>query len=84
MESLSRTTRKVDGRYEVALFGRIQLPLCQTRVVAEKRFELLEKRLEKDPQLQVKYTETKENDLQKRYIKKLEDQELAAADAHKW
>ena len=85
LESLSKTTRKVDGRYEVGLIWKdSSTALPNNRVVAEKRLELLEKRLEKDPQLQIKYAETIENDLQKGCVKKLEDQELAAADAHEW
>ena len=85
LESLSKTTHKVDGRYEVGLIWKdSSTALPNNRVVAEKCLELLEKCLEKDPQLQIKYAETIENDLQKGYVKKLEDQELAAADAHEW
>ena len=56
----------------------------RTRVIAEKRLELLERRLERESQLKVKYTETIENDLQNGYIKKLEDQELVETDAREW
>ena len=50
LESLSKTTRKVDGRYEVGLIWKdSSTALPNNRVVAEKRLELLDKRLEKDP-----------------------------------
>ena len=85
MKSLSKTTRKVNGRYEVGLIWKDSIrALPNNRVIAEKRLELLERRLERDTQLKVKYTETIENDLQKGYIKKLEDQELVETDAHEW
>ena len=85
LKSLSKTTRKVNGRYEVGLIWKDSIrALPNNRVIAEKRLELLERRLERDSQLKVKYTETVENDLQKGYIKKLEDQELVETDAREW
>ena len=85
LKSLSKTTRKVNGRYEVGLIWKDLIrALPNNRVIAEKRLELLERRLERDSQLKVKYTETIENDLQKGYIKKLEDQELVETDAREW
>ena len=85
LESLSKTARKVDGRYEVGLiWNDSATALPNKRVVAERRLALLEKRLDRDPQLKVKYTETIENDLHKGYIKKLGDQELADPVEHEW
>ena len=81
LESLIRTTRKVDGRYEVGLIWKdAAKSLPDNRALARQCLELLEKRLERDPQLKAKYTETIENDLHKGYIKKLEDCPVA----HKW
>ena len=77
LELLSKTTHKVDGRYEVGLiWNDSATALPNNRVVAERRLELLEKRLDRDPQLKVKCTETIENDLHKEYIKNLGDQEV--------
>ena len=83
LESLSRTTRKVDGRYEVGLIWKdAAKSLPDNRAFTRKRLELLEKRLERDPQLKATYTETIENDLHKGFIKKLEDRQLTQPVAH--
>ena len=59
LESPSRSTREVDGRYEVGLIWKdAAKSLPDNRALARKRLELLEKRLERDPQLKAKYTET--------------------------
>ena len=85
LESLSKTTRKVDGRYEVGLIWKDSATaLPNNRVVAERRLELLEKRLDSDPRLKVQYTETIENDLHKGYIKEVGDHELADPVEHEW
>ena len=76
MESIERTTCKVDGGYQVGLIWNdsiIDLP--DNRAVAEKGLRLLEKRLENDPELNAKYRKTIDNHLQKGYIKKLSEQE---------
>ena len=85
LESLSKTIRKINGRYKVVLIWKdAAKPLPDNRALSRKRLELLEKRLERDPQLKAKYTATIENDLHKKYIKKLEDRQLAEPVAHEW
>ena len=54
------------------------------RAVAERRLHLLEKRLESDPELNAKYRQAIDDDLQKGYIKKLPEQELSQANPRVW
>ena len=57
LESLSKTTRKVDGRYEVGLIWKdAAKSLPDNRALTRNRLELWDKRLEKDPQLKAKHT----------------------------
>jgi len=78
LKSLERTTCKVDGRYQVGLIWKnLNTNLPDNRAVAERRLHLLEKRLESDPELNAKYRQTIDDDLQKGYIKKLSEQELS-------
>ena len=79
------TTRKVDGRYELGLIWKTPtITLTNKRVVAERRLELLGKRLETDPQLKQKYHEIVENHLQKGYIKTLTKDDLSKPVLHEW
>ena len=85
LETLSRMTRKVGGRYEVGLIWKdpaVTLP--NNSVVVESRLEMLKKRLENNPQLKAKYEETIENDWEKGYIKRLRDQDLSDPVSHEW
>jgi len=64
LESLERTTCKVDRSYKVGLIWRdSNSDLPNNGAVAEKRLPLLEKRLQSDPELNVKYTQTIDDDL---------------------
>jgi hypothetical protein len=70
MQILEEATRKVDGRYEVPLLWKKDGETLQNnRVVAERRLTLLERRLQRDPNLAKAYEETIHSDLQKGYIK---------------
>ena len=85
LESLEKTTSKVDGRYQVGLIWKdLNTNLPDNRAVAERRLHLLEKRLKSDPELNVKYRQTIDDDLQKGYIKKLSEQELSQANPRVW
>ena len=85
LESLQKTTCKVGGRYQVGLIWKdLNTNLPDNRAVAERRLHLLEKRLKSDPELNVKYRQTIDDDLQKGYIKKLCEQELSQANPRVW
>ena len=85
LESLEKTTCKVDGRYQVGLIWKdLNTNLPENRAVAGRRLHLLEKRLESDPELNAKYRQTIDDDLQKGYINKLSEQELSQANPHVW
>ena len=85
LESPERTTCKVDGRYQVGLIWRdSNSDLPDNRAVAEKRLHLLEKRLENDPELNAKYRQTIDDDLQKGYIKKLSERESSEPTTCAW
>lgn len=66
LKFLSERTQEVEGRYEVPLLWKdenIQLP--DNRVVAIHRLGLLEKRLQRDPELGEAYKKTIDTDLEK-------------------
>ena len=70
LEYQGKKTREVDGRYEVGLIWKgVTAHLPKYKHVAGRRLELMEKRLENDPQtdmqLKVKFQEATENHLQK-------------------
>ena len=78
LESLEKTTCKVDGICQVGpIWKDLNTNLPDNRAVAERRLQLLEKLLESDPELNAKYRQTIDDDLQKEYIKKLSEQELS-------
>ena len=85
LESLEKTTCKVDGRYQVGLIWKdLNCNLPHNRAVAERRLHLLDKRLESDPELNAKCRQPIDDDLQKGYIKKLPEQELSQANPRVW
>ena len=85
LESLERTTCKVDGRYQVGLIWKnSNTNFPDNRAVAERRLHLLEKRLESDPELNAKYSQTINDDLQNGYIKKLCEKELLEPTHRVW
>ena len=72
MRILEETTKKVDGRYEVPLLWKKNGGSMQNnRTVAERRLALLERRLQRDPNLAEAYKETIHNDLEKGYVKRI-------------
>ena len=78
LKFLSERTQEVEGRYEVPLLWKdenIQLP--DDRVVAIPRLGLLEKSLQRDPELGEAYKKTIDTDLEKGYIKRLTKEETA-------
>ena len=80
LESLEKTTCKVDGRYQVGLIWKdLNTNLPDNRAVAERRLHL-----ESEPELNAKYRHAIDDDLQKEYIKKLPEQELSQANPHVW
>ena len=72
MRILEETTKKVDGRYEVPLLWKKNGGSMQNnRTVAEHRLAMLERRLQRDPNLAEAYKETIHSDLEKGYVKKI-------------
>ena len=85
LESLERTTCKGDERYQVGLIWKdSNTNLPDNRAVTVRRLHLLEKRLEGDPELNAKYSQTIGDDLQKGYIKKLSEKELSVPTPRVW
>jgi len=85
LKFLSERTQEVEGRYEVPLLWKdenIQLP--DNRVVAIHRLGLLEKRLQRDPELGEAYKKTIDTDLEKGYIKRLTKEETADQAKRTW
>ncbi|CAB3994162.1 Hypothetical predicted protein [Paramuricea clavata] len=71
MRILEETTKKVDGRYEVPLLWKNGGSMQNNRTVAEHRLALLERRLQRDPNLAEAYKETIHRDLEKGYVKRI-------------
>ncbi|CAB3981867.1 PREDICTED: uncharacterized protein LOC107341021, partial [Paramuricea clavata] len=72
MRILEETTKKVDGRYEVPLLWKKNGGSMQNnRTVAEHHLALLERRLQRDPNLAEAYKETIHSDLEKGYVKRV-------------
>ena len=86
MKFLNEKTRKVDGRYEVPLIWKDQnIRLPDNRIVAVHRLNVLERRLQRDPELAAAYEKTISSDLEKGYIKKLTKEEANARTVkYKW
>ena len=85
MKFLNEKTRKVDGRYEVPLIWKDQnIRLPDNRIVAVHCLNVLERRLQRDPELAAAYKKTISSDLEKGYIKKLTKEEANALVKHKW
>ena len=73
------------GIYQVGLiWNDSNTNLPDNRAVAEKRLHLLVKRLESDPELNAKYSQTIDDGLQKGYIKKLSEKELSEPTSRVW
>ena len=75
---MSERTQEVEGRYEVLLLWKdenIQLP--DNRVVPIHRLGLLEKRLQRDPELDEAYKKIIDTDLEKGHIKRLTKEETS-------
>ena len=84
-ESLKKTTCTVNGRYQVGLIWKdLNTNLPDNRAGKERHLHLLEKRLESDPELNAKYQQTIDDDLQKGYVKKLSEQELSEPSPRVW
>ena len=58
--------------------------LPDNRIVAVHRLNVLERRLQRDPELAASYEKTISSDLEKWYIKKLTKEEANAPVKHKW
>lgn len=85
LKSLERTTCNVDRRYQVGLVWRdLNTNLPDNRAVAERRLHLLEKCLESKPDLNAKYSQTIDDDPQKRYIKKLSEKQSSEPTLRLW
>jgi hypothetical protein len=77
MQILESTTRKVGNRYETGLLWKSDdIVLPNNKVMAEKRLESLERRLNRDPDLKVAYEKTFLGDVDKGYARLLSNEEL--------
>ncbi|XP_028413784.1 uncharacterized protein LOC114536629 [Dendronephthya gigantea] len=85
MRFLEETTKIVGGRYEVGLLWKDKHSTMQeNRHVAEQRLKLLDKRLQRDPDLAEAYKKTIESDMSNGYIRQLSEEEAAARVSKQW
>ena len=85
LKFLSERTQEVEGRYEVLLLWKdenIQLP--DNRVVPIHRLGLLEKRLQRDPELDEAYKKIIDTGLEKGHIKRLTKEETSDQAKRTW
>ena len=76
-EQLEKTTKLLDGRYEVWLSWAEENPTIQNNYFSEhSQFCYLERRVEKDKSLKQRYEETINVDVQNCYVWNLEESEL--------
>ena len=86
LEQLKKTTKLVDGQYEVGIPGVEDNATIQKNFFsAHSQFCSLERRLEKDESLKQRYEDTINVDLQNGYFRKLEERELGETkDERQW
>ena len=77
-------TQFVDGEYQVPMLWKDSVCLPNNKPLAEKRFNLLLKRLESDEQLRNKYIETMESYVKLRYANKMKMEEEKLQSQHTW
>ena len=74
---LEKTTRKVNGHYEIGLLWKSDdVVLSNNKTLAVKRLQNLENKLQKQPQLAIKYAETLSNYISKGHARKLTSSEI--------
>ena len=81
----NKTTRFCDGHYETVIPFK-QNPPClpDNREMAEQRLHSLRRRLERDPQLMVKYKAEMEDLLAKGYAEEVSDPQVHQGESTKW
>ncbi|XP_058448835.1 uncharacterized protein LOC131428812 [Malaya genurostris] len=82
---LNKTTRRIDGQYEVGLlwkYDNVRLP--DSQAMAMRRWKCLQQRLTKDEELASVLDEKFQDYLQKQYIRKLSPEELSAHRPRSW
>ncbi|XP_058464118.1 uncharacterized protein LOC131438258 [Malaya genurostris] len=82
---LNKTTRRIDGQYEVGLlwkYDNVRLP--DSQAMAMRRWKCLQQRLTKDEELASVLDEKFQDYLQKQYIRKLSPEELSAHQPRSW
>ena len=85
-EQLEKTTKLVDGRYEVGLpWVEDNATIRNNYFSAHSQFSSLERRLEKDESLKQRYEAAINVDWQNGYVRELEERELGEAkDERQW
>ena len=82
LQFLESTTNYSDGHYEIGLLWKENAKLPNNRWLAEKQLKQLNKKLSTKPDLQSKYEETLQKDLQNGYVVKVDpatDKETACS-----
>ena len=72
LQILESTTKFSDGHYEIGLLWKENANLPNNRWLAEKQLKQLNKKLSTKPDLQNKYEETLQKDLQNGYVVKVD------------
>ena len=79
LEILEKTTKLTEGRYEVGLLWANNIVIPNNYVSAYTHFCSLERRLEKNPDLNKRYEATSNNDMGNGHVSRLEDEELSSS-----
>ena len=81
---MSSSAKLNDGHYEIALsWKKVPPDMPNNKPIAERRLDLLKRRLDKDPLLKKKYSEFIEDLLKKEYARKVPDEQVAL-DGNAW
>ena len=79
LEILEKTTRLIEGRYEVGLLWADNKVIPNNYVFAYTQLCSLERRLEKNRDLKKRYEATIKVDLENEHVRRLEDEELSSS-----
>jgi hypothetical protein len=82
---MEETSRRVEDRWETGLLWKeYEINLKNSRPQAERRFHLMEKKMDKDPEFAESYTKKFVEYEEKKYIRKLSPEEAAVVTPKTW
>ena len=85
LEKLQNDTKLIDGHYQVPMLWRCETGKLPNNIgLVRKRFELLKRRLRKNPELNHKFRQVIEDYVKKGFAKRLSAQEASVASDRTW